>query len=123
MSDKAIIAIVDDDYAMREALADLLRSCGYRTEQFVSAEDYLSRQLGLGVSCLLLDIRMTGMSGIELQRVLVGRGDAPPIIFVTSYFDQATRNAAMDAGARAFLEKPVDDDVLIDCLKSAMGKL
>lgn len=122
MSQNATIAIVDDDYAMREALADLLRSFGYRTELFVSAEDYLSRSRSSGINCMILDVRMTGMTGVELQKGLCSRGEAPPIIFLTSYFDDSTRNAAMEGGAVAFLEKPVDDDVLIESVIRAIGR-
>lgn len=120
LPDTPIIAIVDDDHAMREALADLLRSYGYSTALFVSAEHYLATADPGKLACMILDVRMTGMSGVDLQKALAARGHAPPIIFVTSYFDDKTRNAAIGGGAHAFLEKPVDDDALIDSLKSAI---
>jgi FixJ family two-component response regulator len=120
MSKVQSVAIVDDDIAIREALQDLLKSCGYRTQTFASAEEFLAGcHLGR-IGCIILDIKMAGLSGIELQAELVSRGSAPPIIFLTSQFDASVRAAALAAGAIAFLEKPVDDEILLESLKSAM---
>jgi FixJ family two-component response regulator len=121
MSGPKVIALVDDDVAIREALQDLLRSCGYETRAFSSAEHFLAEcQIGT-VGCIVLDMKMPGMSGLELQAHLLSAGGAPPIVFMTSHADSQMRSAAMRAGAHAFLEKPVDDHVLIERLQSAMS--
>lgn len=116
------IAVVDDDLAMREAMEGLLRSCGYRTKLFVSAEDFLCRYKMEKIDCMFLDVKMTGMSGVELQAELNSRGSRLPIIFVTSHVDERTRSAAMEGGAHDFLGKPVDDEVLLKSLKSALAE-
>ncbi|RYE39928.1 MAG: response regulator [Hyphomicrobiales bacterium] len=122
MSRKPVIAIVDDDQSIREALDDLVLSCGYHSLLFSSAEAFLAVSERSTVDCLLLDVKMPGMSGIELQAVLNGEnGPKPPIIFMTSYRDERTRAAAMSGGALAFLGKPVDFGQLVRCLEKALG--
>jgi FixJ family two-component response regulator len=120
MSGSHLFAIIDDDVAIREALQDLLRSCGYRALSFGSAEDFLERADPETVSCIILDMRMPGMNGLELQNVLKGAGSRTPIIFMTSQSDDATRVAAISAGAHDFLAKPVDDEVLLDSIRAAL---
>jgi FixJ family two-component response regulator len=105
---------------MREALRDILRSFDFKAETFSSSEDYLTRALSLQIDCIVLDVRMPGLSGIELQRKLNEIGRRPPIIFMTSYFDDHTRSAAMAGGAHDFLGKPVDDEVFFQSIKSAL---
>ncbi|AQZ52235.1 response regulator transcription factor [Martelella mediterranea] len=120
MSETSIIAIVDDDLAIREALDDLIRSLGYESLLFASAEEFLRFQPRSSVSCMVVDVKMSGLSGIELQRRLNQEADRPPMIFMTSYHDDRTRAAAMDGGALAFLGKPVDLGKLIRCIEEAM---
>lgn len=122
MSNAPLIAVVDDDEAIREALDDLLRSVGFRCLPFVSAEDFLARADRAGFACVILDVRMPGLSGLELQeRLTLDGGGHPPILFMTSYADDATRARAMRRGARDVLGKPVDAAILIASLHSAIA--
>ncbi|MEZ2126905.1 MULTISPECIES: response regulator transcription factor [unclassified Sinorhizobium] len=115
------IAVVDDDQAIREAMDDLVRSCGYECRLFSSAEEFLSFEPRSAIDCMLVDVKMPGLSGIELQAELNKHSDRPPMIFVTSYKDERTRNSALNGGAFAFLAKPVDIEKLIGYLESALG--
>ncbi|CDZ55220.1 response regulator transcription factor [Neorhizobium galegae] len=122
MSFVPTIAIVDDDQAMREALDDMVKSCGYESRLFSSAEEFLSLEQRDSIVCMLLDVKMPGLSGLELQALLNTEPPKPPIIFMTSYHDERTRSAAMEGGALAFLGKPVEFDCLIAALEKALGK-
>ncbi|CAN7650264.1 response regulator transcription factor [Rhizobium sp. LjRoot258] len=115
------IAVVDDDEAIREAMDDLVKSCGYECQLFASAEEFLAFEPRSIIDCMLVDVKMPGLSGIELQAELNKHSERPPMIFVTSYKDERTRSRAMNAGAFAFLGKPVDIEKLIGCLESALG--
>jgi len=118
-----IIAIVDDDQGIREALDDLVKSCGYESRLFASAEEYLAYDEQSEIDCMLVDVKMPGLTGIELQAALnITRTVHPPIIFMTSYEDERTRNAAMDGGAFAFLGKPVDVPKLLGHLENALNQ-
>ncbi|WP_042696052.1 response regulator transcription factor [Azospirillum sp. B506] len=121
MSNEPLIAVVDDDEAIREALDDLLRSIGFRCLPFVSAEDFLTRADRSVIACIILDVRMPGLSGLELQDRLNTGGDHPPILFMTSYADDTTRRRALGGGARDILGKPVDAQILIASLNSAIA--
>ncbi|CUX64455.1 MULTISPECIES: response regulator transcription factor [Agrobacterium] len=116
-----VIAVVDDDPAIREAMDDLIMSFGYECRLFASAEHFLESQQA-GIDCIVVDVKMPGLSGIELQSELNRRGNHPPMIFVTSYEDERTRNAALSGGALAFLRKPVNIGNLIGCLESVLGQ-
>jgi FixJ family two-component response regulator len=107
------IAIVDDDEPLREALKSVLKAAGFGVATFASAEDFLSRPRQRDTSVSILDIRLPGMSGIELQSRLALVGNTIPIIFVTAHGDDSVRNAVMEAGAAAFLTKPVRGDRLL----------
>ncbi|SES27169.1 response regulator [Rhizobium sp. NFR03] len=121
MSITPVIAIVDDDPSIREALDDLVLSCGYRSRLFSSAEAFLADADRAAIACMLVDVAMPGLSGIELQAALNETpADKPPMIFMTSYRDERTRAAAMDGGAYAFLGKPVDFNQLVRCLEDAL---
>ncbi|PZM07996.1 response regulator transcription factor [Rhizobium tubonense] len=115
------IAIVDDDYAIREALDDLVQSCGYQSELFTSAEHFLAYKNQAVIDCMLVDVKMPGMNGLELQTELNKMPRKPPMIFMTSYEDERTRSAAMDGGAFAIFGKPVNINKLIDCLEQALA--
>jgi FixJ family two-component response regulator len=117
------IAIVDDDQAIREALDDLVLSCGYQSRLFANAEEFLAYDERSEIDCVLLDVSMPGLSGIDLQAELNKEPPRPPIIFMTSYCDDRTRSAAMDGGAFAFLGKPVDIKTLLSCLEAALGRM
>lgn len=102
------IAIVDDDLAIRNALKEYLATFGYKSRLFVSAEEFLAFQGSASFDCILSDIKMPGMSGLEMQEVLLGYPSPSPIIFMTSYdYDDAMRDLAIGRGAVAFLGKPV----------------
>lgn len=121
MSRKPVIAIVDDDQSIREAFDDLMLSCGYQSRLFTSAEEYLGSPDRSSIDCVLVDVKMPGLTGIELQATL-NEQDAlkPPMIFMTSYTDNKTRAAAMSGGAFAFLGKPVNFSQLLECLERAL---
>lgn len=114
------ISIVDDDESVRDALASLLKSVGYRTEVFASAEDFLHSRPHEETKCVILDIRMPGISGLELQRQLVAAGSRVRIIFVTAHADEEARAQAVSAGAVACLRKPFNEDVLLRAVESAL---
>ncbi|MCO5734220.1 response regulator transcription factor [Rhizobium sp. SSA_523] len=116
-----VIAIVDDDPSIREALDDLVLSCGYESRLFASAEAFLADADRARIDCMLVDVRMPGLTGIELQAALNAQtAPKPPMIFMTSYRDERTKAAAMDGGAFAFLGKPVDFNQLVHCLEQAL---
>jgi FixJ family two-component response regulator len=116
---QALVAIVDDDQSFREALDSLLRLIGFRTAIFASARDFLDSPQFPDVSCVILDISMPGMDGLELQQHLVATHPIP-IIFITDLRDAKTREQAVRAGAISFLNKPVSGETLIDALNSAL---
>ncbi len=121
MQQVAQIAVVDDDLAIREALNGLLGSLGYRCRLYASAEDYLACRERRDIGCVILDVCMPGLSGLELQELLSREGEAPPILFMTSYVDDTTRRRALAGGARGFFGKPVDDEALIRCLEETLA--
>jgi FixJ family two-component response regulator len=115
-----MISIVDDDEAVRESTKALVRSLGYNARAFGSAEEFLESNPD-DTSCLILDIQMKGLSGVELQELLIAQGRRTPIIFVTAFPDQRTRNHALDAGAIGFLSKPFSDEKLTKFLDLALA--
>lgn len=116
MIDDAIVYIVDDDAGMGASLQSLLASVGYRTRCFPSAELFLTDALDDGPACLILDVRLRGQSGLELQRELARRGADLPVIFITGHGDVPMSVAAMKAGALEFLTKPFRDQDLLDAV-------
>jgi FixJ family two-component response regulator len=120
MSEIPLIAVVDDDEAIREALQSLLRSVGLRAEMFASAEDFLQAGQRQATACLILDVRMPRMSGLELQRQMATANCPTPIIFITAHGDEETRARALRAGALAFLDKPFSDEVLLRAVQAAL---
>jgi FixJ family two-component response regulator len=115
-----MIAIVDDDEAVREATKALVRSLGYNALAFGSADEFLKSQQVHDTSCLITDLQMPGLSGVDLQDHLIARGHRIPIIFITGYPDENVRARAMKAGAVAFLSKPVNPDHLLGYLEKAL---
>jgi FixJ family two-component response regulator len=113
------ISIVDDDASAREATRRLVKSLGFAVATFASAEDFLrSEQIG-DTACLIVDVQMRGLSGVDLQSLLVARGHCTPIIFVTA-FAEDVRERALDAGAVGVLAKPYKEESLINCLGAAL---
>ena len=121
MSTDATVYIVDDDIAMRDSLALLLGLKGFRTQIFASAENLLAAYSSNWFGCMLVDVRMPGMDGLQLHAELSRRECTVPIVIMTAYGDVATARGALKAGAEDFLEKPVDDSVLIDVLQTAIN--
>jgi FixJ family two-component response regulator len=116
-----MISIVDDDESVREATKRFLRSFGYRAAAFASAEDFLqSDQLDV-TSCVISDVQMPGLSGVELQSRLIAQGSQMPMIFVTACTEENTRARALKAGAIGFLTKPFNAKRLIEYLQAALA--
>ncbi|HWO38918.1 MAG TPA: response regulator [Candidatus Acidoferrum sp.] len=116
----ALIAIVDDDPWVRKSLERLIKSEGFRTETFASAEDFIRAGDHRETACLILDLRLPGMSGLELQHRLVIGNDHLPIVFVSAHDEPETRYEAMKAGAIAFFSKPFNDEALVDAVRSVV---
>jgi FixJ family two-component response regulator len=115
-----MISIVDDDEAVREATKGLVRSLGYAASTFASAGEFLASDRLQDTSCLITDLNMPGMSGVELQDRLIADGCRVPIIFITAFPDERVRARAMNAGAVCFMSKPYSQDRLIGCLENAL---
>jgi len=115
-----LMAIVDDDDALRNSLDDLLQSVGFRVQGFASAEAFLRAQHAPETACLILDVRLPGMNGLELQRQLGAAHWRLPIIFVTAYADANVRARALAAGAVAFLSKPCREEDLLNAIDAAL---
>ncbi len=116
------VFIVDDDASVRKALQRLLASRGYRVETFAGAAEYLTRPAWNGLGCLILDLRMPGMSGMELQQELNAKGCDLPIVFLTGHGDLPSGVEAMKRGAVDFLQKPVDETALFRTLEQALDR-
>ena len=120
MNDKTIIHVVDDDAAMRDSMAFLLDVNGFQPRVYNSANAFLAQSPIDASSCVVSDIRMPGMNGIELVRKLKSKGSACPVILITGHGDVALAVEAMKAGAADFIEKPFDDTVLLGAIRSAL---
>ena len=121
-SPAALVNIVDDDPSVRKGLARLVKSAGYRVEVFTSAREFLERPLQEDPSCLLLDVRMPGLTGPELQEALAIAGRRMSIVFISGHGDVAGSVKAMKGGAIDFLTKPVDSRDLLDAIQRAVAK-
>ena len=120
MAGASLISIVDDDASLRFLLASLIRSAGFQALSFASAEAFLSSTQARDSRCLITDVRMPGMNGLELQRHIVAANWRLPIIFITSYADDDARAAALEAGAAGFLCKPFRDVELLKTMEAAL---
>jgi len=116
------IAVVDDDQSVREALENLISSVGYEVDLFESAKGFLDSAEINNTDCLVLDLRMPEMSGLELQQTLRDDGRNIPIIIVTAHGEDTARTEALAAGAVAFLNKPFQEEVLLGAINSTIGK-
>jgi FixJ family two-component response regulator len=118
------VAVVDDEAGLRKAIESLLRSAGFRAESFASAEEFLCSRRRARAGCLVLDVRLPGMSGLELQQHLAGTGSDVPIVIITAEEDGGGRMKAqaLRAGAVAFLHKPFHDQDLLSAVRSALAR-
>jgi FixJ family two-component response regulator len=121
MAESPLIAIVDDDESVRDALTSLLHAVGWQAEAFASAEAFLQSGHVHTTACLLLDVRLPGLSGLELQRQLRSIQARLPLIFLTAYGTEAMRAQALQAGAVAFFTKPFSDTALLEALHTALA--
>ena len=121
MTDRAAtIFVVDDDLSVRRGLERLLRAAGYQVETYSSAEQFLDGRRVDGPGCLLLDMRMPGRGGLDLQQALADRGSRLPIVFITGHGDVPTVERALKSGAVDYLLKPFDDEVLLAAVHQAL---
>ncbi|MBS0234501.1 MAG: response regulator [Proteobacteria bacterium] len=122
MSQHPLISIIDDDEAVRAATESLVRSLGFGASTFASAEEFLKSARVGETSCLITDVNMPGMNGIELQSYLLAQGHHLPIIFITAFPEERIRQRVHDAGAIAFLSKPFDGCTMVECIDKALGR-
>lgn len=120
-TEQRLIAIVDDDASVRQSTRRLVRSFGYHAEAYGSAEEYLAADVAETTACLLLDVRMPGMDGLELQRRLADAEESVPIVFLTALASDDEERRARQAGAFQILRKPVAKDVLLKVLEAALA--
>jgi FixJ family two-component response regulator len=119
---KTVIAIVDDDQSAREGLSSLIRSVGWRAETFASAQEFLGRCGAEAPSCLVLDLQLPGLSGLDLQKRMAEAGLEIPIVFLTGHGDIPASVQAMKAGAVEFLTKPFDEQKLLEAIQEAIER-
>ena len=119
--DGRVVCIVDDDASLRRSLRNLLMSAGFPVETFQSAEAFLDWVDRDRIGCVVLDLRMAGMSGLDLLKQLVVTGSRIPAIMLTAHADDETRRRSLEAGAVAFLEKPVRSAVFLDAVRTALA--
>jgi FixJ family two-component response regulator len=122
VADFPTVFVIDDDASIRASIQNLLKSVGLRSESFETAQDFLSRQGADGPSCLVLDVRLPGLSGLDFQRKLVEAGIQTPIIFITGHGDIPMSVKAMKSGAVEFLTKPFRDQDLLDAIQQALER-
>ena len=119
---KPLISIIDDDESMREAIKGLMRSLGYRVEAVASAQEFLTSRLVGRTSCVIADMQMPGMTGLELYQRLSTSGKRVPTILITAYPDDGVRERARSAGVVGYLSKPFEEDDLLACVRSALTR-
>ena len=120
MPKKPVISVIDDDVSVREGTVDLLNSMGFIAKPFQRADDFLKSNCHPSTSCLIADVRMPGITGIELHKRLVESGNMTPTILITSFPNDRDRARARQAGAICYLAKPFDDEDLLTCVRSAL---
>jgi FixJ family two-component response regulator len=118
----SVISVIDDDASVRAATNNLLSSHGYQVRTFASAEDFLQSTDPDDASCVVADVQMPGMSGLDLLTHVRAQGNGVPFIFITAFPDESVRARALKAGAICFLAKPFAGPVLIDCIASALNR-
>ncbi|MBP1886063.1 response regulator transcription factor [Sinorhizobium mexicanum] len=121
MSQSCTIAVIDDDDALRESMKDMLESLGYDAIAFPSASEFLDLYSQCPIHCIISDVKMPGIDGLQLLDILNGKGARTPLIFMTAFRDQRLTTAAKQGGALGVLSKPIDSDQLVAMLESAVG--
>ena len=119
-SDRPMISVVDDDESLRRSLSNLLRSVGFGVETFASADEFLRSAQRENTGCLVLDLQMPGMSGLDLLRQLAFRDSRIRVVILTAHGDEETRRRSLQAGAVAFLDKPFHSDALLDAVRAVL---
>jgi FixJ family two-component response regulator len=122
MPEGPLVAIVDDDKSIRNATQDLLKAAGFSTATFEDAESFLGSASRASASCVVADIRMPGMTGLELYQTLVASGDGIPTVIITAHPEDVTRSRAREAGITCYLSKPFAPDELVECVREALAK-
>jgi FixJ family two-component response regulator len=120
-TERPLLSVVDDDEMLRESLPELLREFGFAARAFSSGQEFLASDYVDQTRCLILDVAMPGMSGLDLQTELKRRGQAIPIIFITAQKDEDIRKQAFRQGAVEFMEKPFSDSALLDAVNAALA--
>ena len=120
MSAIPVISIIDDDESVRVATNRLVKSLGFTAHTFASAQDFLQSPRLNDTSCLIVDVQMPGINGVELQSLLIAKGNHTPMIFITAFPDEGTRRQVLERGALCFLSKPCDGSTLIRYLDMAL---
>ncbi len=121
MVNRSLVSVVDDDESVRESLPDLLRQCGFAAQAFSSAEEFLASNTVGQTGCLILDIAMPGMTGLDLQQELAVRREEIPIVFITAHGDETVRQRLLDGGAVECLLKPFSEAALLDAVNAALA--
>jgi FixJ family two-component response regulator len=122
MPEAPLIAIIDDDQSIRMATEDLFKAEGYSASAFENAETFLESPMRATVACLVADMRMRGMSGLDLSRKLAAAGQAIPTVIITAYPASLTQQRALEAGVACYLTKPFTPDELLDCVREALSR-
>ena len=122
MQERQLVAIVDDDKSIRHATQDLLNAAGFFTATFADAESFLGSTSRANAACLVADMRMPGMSGLELHRELLAAGQGIPTIIMTAHPEEMTQARAREAGITCYLFKPFEPDELLGCIRAALAK-
>jgi FixJ family two-component response regulator len=120
MANSPLISVVDDDDSVRESLGGLIRSVGFAVKVFASAEEFLNSDHLRNTDCLILDVRMPGMNGLELQRQLAASYSKIPVIFITAHGDEEVRARALNGGAVDYLLKPFSEEALLNAIDAAL---
>ncbi len=122
MAEELIVSIVDDDVSVRRSTRRLLRSSGFRSEAFASAEEFLNSGWAGETACVILDLRMPGINGLELQRRLAQNGNPVPVIFLSAHASEEDERSALRAGAVQFLRKPISKEALLSAIREALKR-
>jgi len=122
MAERPLVAIVEDDQSLRNATRDLLKAAGLSTATFEDAESFLGSASRAAAACLVADMRMPGMSGLELHQALIASGHGIPTVIITAHPEELTRSRARDAGISCYLTKPFTPDELLECVREALAK-